>query len=368
MREHAADPLPIAQARRLAVAAQGLHDETESAVAVLRRAGLLQRDPLTRVARAHTLTCAARMPVAPVVGGVDRDLWPVDGRPATFETYTHAACVMPIGDWPLFEIHRARARERTDTPPAAVRERVRATIGDSEQGLTIRELQRGDRTGGGWGWSETKRAAEHMVWRGELAATRRRRRERVLDLAERAVPTEHLDRTLTPGECVAALVDHALRALGVATTEDLATYYRLPAGQVAAALHDRGHRPIAVEGWSEVAWVVEPEPSSVPGSRARLIGPFDNLIRDRARTRRLFGFDYVFEAYKPEARRTYGAYVLAVLVGDDLVARADVHRQGQALTLRRVFAETARDEDWCRARTVEAVEALATQLGLDCET
>lgn len=360
------DGMSVAQARRFAVAAQGLREEETSPVPIVQRIGLLQMDPLTRVARAHLLTCAARMTVQSI-SGVDRDLWPADERAATFETYTHAACAMPIGDWPLFEIHRSRARARADTPPPEVRQRVRELIADSEHGLTIRELQRDDRTGGGWGWSATKRAAEHMVWRGELASTSRRRGERVLNLVERAVPTEHLNQTLTPDECLTALAERALAALGVATTDEVATYYHLRADQVAATLRGRGHLQATIEGWPEAAWVTEPVTTSTAQPRPRLIGPFDNLIRDRARTRRLFGFDYVFEAYKPAARRKYGAYALAVLVDDEFVARADISRQGHSLTLQQVFPEVSRDAAWCRQQTVEAVGSLATQLGLECD-
>ncbi|QZN86661.1 DNA glycosylase AlkZ-like family protein [Cellulomonas sp. C5510] len=358
--------MPVARARSLAVTAQGLHDDETSTARIVERIGLLQMDPLTRVARAHLLTCAARTTVRPV-SGVDRELWPVDEPAATFETYTHAACVMPISDWPLFEIHRSRARDRADTPPPEVRQRVRELIADSEHGLTIRELQRDDRTGGGWGWSATKRAAEHMVWRGDLACTRRRRGERVLDLVGRAVPVEQLDQTLAPDECVAALAERALAALGVATTEEVATYYHLRADLVAATLRSRGHARARIEGWPDTAWVLEPAATRTAQPRPRLIGPFDNLIRDRARTRRLFGFDYVFEAYKPAARRRYGPYALAVLVDDDLVARAGIQRQGRSLTLQQVFPEASQDPSWCRQQTVEAVRSLAVQLGLESD-
>ena len=55
-----------------------------------------------------------------------------------------------------------------------------------------------------------------------------------------------------------------------------------------------------------------------------LVGPFDNLIWDRDRTRRIFGFDYLFEAYKPQAKRRYGYYVLPLVWRDRIVWRADL--------------------------------------------
>jgi uncharacterized protein YcaQ len=39
--------------------------------------------------------------------------------------------------------------------------------------------------------------------------------------------------------------------------------------------------------------------------------------------RQLFGFDYVWEVYKPEQQRKFGYYALPVLWGERLVARFD---------------------------------------------
>jgi hypothetical protein len=37
----------------------------------------------------------------------------------------------------------------------------------------------------------------------------------------------------------------------------------------------------------------------------------------------LFGFDYRWEVYKPQAERKYGYYVLPVLYGDEFIARCE---------------------------------------------
>jgi uncharacterized protein len=55
---------------------------------------------------------------------------------------------------------------------------------------------------------------------------------------------------------------------------------------------------------------------------AVFLAPLDP-VSARGRAKELFGFDYVWEVYKPEPQRKYGYYALPVLWGDRLVARFD---------------------------------------------
>ena len=64
-------------------------------------------------------------------------------------------------------------------------------------------------------------------------------------------------------------------------------------------------------------------PAALDG-RMRILAPLDPLLWDRARVRRLFGFDQVLEIFKPAAERRYGYYCLPVLAGERLVARYDL--------------------------------------------
>ncbi|MGH2511678.1 MAG: DNA glycosylase AlkZ-like family protein, partial [Candidatus Limnocylindrales bacterium] len=53
------------------------------------------------------------------------------------------------------------------------------------------------------------------------------------------------------------------------------------------------------------------------------VAPLDPFVWDRDFTRRLYGFDYVWEVYVPERRRRWGYYVLPILFGDRLVGRIE---------------------------------------------
>jgi uncharacterized protein YcaQ len=98
----------------------------------------------------------------------------------------------------------------------------------------------------------------------------------------------------------------------------------------------------------------------------RLLSPFDPVMRDRARVARLFGFDYRFEAFVPEAKRQYGYYVLPLLAGDQLVGRIDAkfQRECDTLAVRKVFWEAKVKATHARKRQLdEALERLANLIG-----
>jgi uncharacterized protein YcaQ len=307
------DELSIDQARQLAITAQfGAGDAPDSG-SVLRHLGLLQLDPLRRVERAHRLTCLARMPADATVDSIDAGLWS-PGPATAFETWVHAACLIPVEDWPLLRLARERAKGRANQPSEAAYADVLAIVANSTHGVTIRELEHAGNRSAGWSWSERKRAAEFLLWRGQLICSERRDNRRIYDLPERRLPPTILNTDLPREVILEHLAYRALSALGVATTGDVATYYNLTPTDAAEGLHRCGATQVGVRSWTEPAWTAPhvPSPSPTPG-RARLIGPFDNLIFDRDRTRRVHDFDYTFEAYKPAHKRTYGHYVMGIL-------------------------------------------------------
>ena len=63
---------------------------------------------------------------------------------------------------------------------------------------------------------------------------------------------------------------------------------------------------------------------AAPPARIRLISPFDPVIRDRQRLKRLFDFDYRIEIFVPEKKRIYGYYVFPILEGERFIGRIDL--------------------------------------------
>ena len=91
------------------------------------------------------------------------------------------------------------------------------------------------------------------------------------------------------------------------------------------------HAPTAAAGG------IDDEPRA--GDEVRFLAPLDPLLWDRAAVAEWFGFDYVWEVYKPEKERLWGYYVLPVLWRDRLVARFDARFADGTLHLSRFWVE-----------------------------
>ncbi|MBQ0976396.1 winged helix-turn-helix domain-containing protein [Streptomyces griseoincarnatus] len=331
------------EARRIALRAQGLlgaPDRRAGVRGVLRHLGAVQLDTISVLARSHELIPYARLGA---VGRrtVEEAYWKQGDQPAhTFEYWSHAACILPVEEWPHFAFRRRAYRARphwNHELPDGVYDQVVKQL-RTEGPLTATELGGAKRTSEWWDWSGTKVAVERALMYGEVVCVERRGWKRVYDLAERAVPAALLAEEPSDEECLHRLVGLAGRALGVGTRADIADYHRLKGEQVDTVIADSGLVPVTVEGWSKPAWA-DPEALATPPRgrhRTTLLSPFDSLIWERARTERMFGFTHRLEAYVPKPKRVHGYFAMPVLAGGRLVGRVDPAREGRALVAKQV--------------------------------
>lgn len=338
------------EARRIALRAQGFlgaPDRTSGVRGVLRHLGAVQLDTISVLARSHELIPYARL------GAVGRDrveaaYW--DGttgtgpaRPHAFEYWSHAACILPIEEWPHFAFRRRAYRTRPhwhhDLPAGSYDTVIKQLT--AEGPLTATELGGAKNKGEWWDWSDAKVAVERALMYGEVVCTERRSWKRVYDLAERAIPKALLHDDLDDRECLRRLVRLAGQALGVGTRADIADYHRLKGEQFDSVVADSGLVPVTVEGWDKPAWADPVALETPPRGRHRttLLSPFDSLIWERARTERIFGFTHRLEAYVPKPKRIHGYFAMPVLAGGRLVGRVDPARAGSTLVAKQVSLE-----------------------------
>ncbi|MGW6410901.1 winged helix-turn-helix domain-containing protein [Streptomyces vinaceus] len=332
-------------ARRIALRAQGFlgaPDRRAGVRGVLRHLGAVQLDTISVLARSHELIPYARLGA---VGrtAVEEAYW--SDRHA-FEYWSHAACILPIEEWPHFAFRRRIKRAQDyrwhkmkdkDASCRLVLDRLRA-----EGPLTSTELGGAKNGGPWWDWSETKIAVEWLLDAGDVVVTERRGWKRVYDLPERAVPDALLHDDLDDRECLRRLVALAGRSLGVGTRADIADYHRLKGEQVDSVIADSGLVPVEVEGWAKAAWADPAALATVPRGRHRttLLSPFDSLVWDRPRTERIFDFAHRLEAYVPKPKRIHGYFAMPLLAGGRLQGRVDPAREGSTLVARQLSLTT----------------------------
>lgn len=378
--------LTLPQARALTLAAQGLH-EAASRPAVksdilnaIRRIHNLQLDTISVVARAHLHILWSRL-------GAFEPRWleELHMEGALFEFWAHAACLLPIEDYPLYRslmrqqfIGWENIRQWGEANPAVIADilahlRANGAVKSSD---FAREGPRGK----WWDWKVEKVALEYLYYKGDVMIASRRGFQRVYDLRERVLPDWDDARIPPYQDALHQLVLMSVKALGAARENWVAPYFYLPKRPVAAVLADLQAAgeilPARVAGLEGKPVYVHPHnlelleqacAGSLQAKTTTILSPFDPLISDRARTQLLFGFAYQLECYLPAAKRKYGYFSLPILHNGSLVGRMDAkaHRKEKRLEVIQLFLEEGvRPEDALLAELARTLRAYASWQGL----
>jgi uncharacterized protein YcaQ len=378
------EKLSSAEARRIALAAQGFGGPRPEKVTAARWLRTIDRLSLHQIDSVNVLVRAHYLPAFSRLGPYDRSLidtaaWGSRKQRRLFEYWAHEASLLPLALHPLLRWRMARAergeagwkglrvfaRERRAEAEALL-ERIR-----SEGPSAASDLEEKRGRSGWWQWGDAKQALEWLFWTGRITtATRRGSFERVYDLMERVIPAD-IRALPTPNEKDAqrALIERAARALGVATEAELRDYFRLSPHDARPAIESlveaAALAPVEVPGWARLAYLHRDARRPRRIYAQALLAPFDPLVWERSRTLRLFDFHYRIEIYTPADKRQHGYYVLPFLLGDRLAARLDLKadRQAGRLLVHAVHLEPHAPRDAMDA-IVEELAAIARWLGL----
>lgn len=347
-------------ARALMLAAQGLHQHWPAKVTksdvrqIIRQMHLLQIDTISVVNRSPYLVLWSRLGDYSM-----RWLDELLAEGALFEYWSHAACFLPIEDYPLYRRLMLDGRkgwthaERWLAEHADTADMILKHV--HEKGaVRSSDFQRTDgKSGGWWDWKAEKMALEALFNTGELMIAARQNFQRIYDLRQRVLPDwddahappyEQVQRTMTLA---------ALKALGVAQEAWAADYFYMSKKDAKSLFNSLATEsailPVAVEGWKETAYIHPDhlqmleavESGYLQASRTTLLSPFDPLVSNRSRALQMFDFDYRIECYTPAPKRRYGYFTLPILWRDQLVGRLDpkAHRKDKLFEVKALHFE-----------------------------
>ena len=378
--------LTLSQARALMLAAQGLTSPPgrpavkTDILSAIRRIHNLQIDTISVVARAHLHILWSRL-------GAYEPSWleELHAEGALFEYWAHAACLLPIEDYPLYRslmrenfLGWDNIREWGEANPAIIADilahlRANGAVKSSD---FAREGPRGK----WWDWKVEKVALEYLYYRGDVMIACRQGFQRVYDLRERVLPGWDDARIPPYQDALRQLVLMSVKALGAARENWVAPYFYLPKRLVSSILADlqaaREILPLRVSGLEGKPVYLHPDnlglleqilAGSLQDGTTALLSPFDPLVSDRSRALQLFGFDYQLECYLPASKRKYGYFTLPVLHNGSLIGRLDAkaHRKEKRLEVLKFFLEEGTPlEDALLEGLAKTLRAYASWQGL----
>jgi uncharacterized protein YcaQ len=332
--------LTARQARRLWLAAQKLDVETPfgdgpaAVTAAVEHLGYVQIDTINVIERCHHHILFNRIP----------DYRRADLRHAqsvdrsVFEYWTHALSYVPTRDIRFFlpdmRDHRLEPKRwYAGGDPSEVRRLLRRIR--NEGAISIRDVEDDELIEKNHPWASrkpSKQLLQRAFYDGTLTISARQGMVKTYELMDRHFGWPPRPRPATRGQVLDYLIDRALRSQGVVSNESI----RHLTKNVIKPLNElldkrtRGKKllPVVIEGAAEVPHWIEPsvlETANAPlADIVHILSPFDPLIIQRKRTKLIFGYEHLFEAYVTPQKRQLGYFTLPVLVGDEIVAGLDL--------------------------------------------
>ncbi len=315
--------------------------------AAFERLRSVQFDPLAPVGCNHDLVLQARVPGYKV--GDWRKIAYEDRQ--VYDGWDKMASLVPFEGWPLrrhiYTVHRRWFEQKIFEDHKEAVKLILQEIADRGP-LMPKECefqQRREEWKQSWfGPSVTKQVLRALWHSGLIMTAGRKNGQHIYDLTERVVPSRLLNQPLLEAkDAVRELVLERHRAMGLVRPNAPPEVWSMQVlaydkREALAELVQRGEIvPVEVEGVKAHATPdflsLLDQPPLEPG--VVFLAPLDQFMWDRKMIAHLFGFDYVWEVYVPEAKRRWGYYVLPVLFGDALVARAEFWCREGVLELRR---------------------------------
>ncbi len=333
-------PLSLTDARRVWLAAQRLDTEApfgegpDATRAAVEHLGYVQIDTINVIERCHHHILYTRIPAYRRA-----DLRHAQAvEKSVFEYWTHALSYIPTRDLRFYVAamrrHRREGHAWFGSVSAADIRKVMRLLREGGP-LSIRDIDDDVLVDKNHPWASrkpSKAALQFAFYMGRVAISERTGMLKTYDLIERHFDWDEPPKPASERDTAAYLLDRALRAQGVVSVDSICygDNKRKAAMRslIDARVRKRELAPVAIDGAGKQEHWARPETlAAIPTPDAEpvhILSPFDPLVIQRKRLKLLFGYDHIFEAYVPKAKRRYGYFALPVLVGDRIVAVLDL--------------------------------------------
>lgn len=323
--------------------------------AVLERLRCIQLDPLDPIGQNADLVVIARVRGARR-GDVHRAVYPGHA----FEHFAKERCLLPASAFPYYREQAVetpwwRGTERSSRVAPDLVDAVLREV-EARGPVSARDLEpRGKVQPIDWsGWKGTSSAAKmalEVLWtRCDVVVAGRRGRDKLFDVPGRALAGVA---STKPAKDFAtwALLER-VEAAGMLPRASGPCWSMLKdvrsSPLVGELLEGGDIEEIGVEG--AIRKYLAPRgfferPLKKPDDAMRILGPLDPLLWDRPLVRDAFGFDYVWEVYKPAAERRWGWYVCPLYHAGHLVGRIEAAIDGTTLVVSKLWVEEGRALD-----------------------
>ncbi len=350
--------LSRAEARRFMLTHHGLYPPRnlkgkQGILDYINHVGTIQFDPINIIGRNPDLVLQSR--VQDFVPEYLDELLYSDRK--LLDGWDKMASIYLITDWPYFSRLREHMNQPDVNPRRPPEDELEKILDIVRKKGPVSSLDFKESEIVDWFWGPTKiaRAAlESLFSMGKVGVHHRVNNRRSFDIIERLIPPEILQQSC-PFETEGDYQDwHVLRRVGsVGLTSSKSGDYWLGILGVKGKERNNIFRRLVERGDLIAVNIIScPEETyfirrkdqdqlnliskiGTDDKKAAFIAALDNLIWNRVLIQKIFGFEYVWEVYKPKTQRKYGYYVLPVIYGDQFIARFEpvFKKQDKKLTI-----------------------------------
>ncbi len=343
------------EARYLALINQGLdnyrqHKTKKDLLNIITKLGYVQIDTISIIERAHKHILWTRFP------GYRNDMLDelIDKDKKVFEFWDHAAAYLPMKFYRFSLPRKKMYAEKYKTWEKKNKKLLKYILEriSAEGPLQSRDFDDPKKRGLWWDWKPAKEGLEFLFHTGRLIARARKNFQKVYDLPERFLTAAVNKEMPTYEELAEHLIMKSITSGGI-TAENEFTYLRYHNRNITKkVLIDLTENskiiPVKISNDEKTIYYSTTKILNKLNNAFKfsndvyILSPFDNLVIQRGRLKKIFGYDYVIECYLPAHKRKFGYFCLPVLYGDKIAGKIDARadRKTGELTVINEFWET----------------------------